>query len=203
MPCAAAFAAKPGRDLRRGSRNRALTPASNAKLNIVWGNNATVTNLHLVRQLHGAPARRGASGGDRPLRSKIAEQADLHLAPKPGTDVFLGFALAVELEGMGAHDRAFIDEHVSGYKEYMAARAHGRGEAPRMRGRAEEIRTLAALDGAADPLVLAPGNGLERPQRWQRTTCSDRPAGLLGKLDATSGFVLGAGKAFPKTPAQV
>src|SRR6516162_10301853 len=32
-----------------------------------------------------------------PLRSKIAEQADLHLALRPSTDVVLGFALAAEL----------------------------------------------------------------------------------------------------------
>ena len=41
-----------------------------------------------------------------PLRTKIAEQADLHLAPRPGTDVVLGFALAAELERIGAHDLA-------------------------------------------------------------------------------------------------
>ena len=44
-----------------------------------------------------------------PLRTKIAEQADLHLAPRPGTDVLLAWSLAVELERIGAHDHAFID----------------------------------------------------------------------------------------------
>ena len=38
----------------------------------------------------------------------------------PSTDVALGFALAAELERLGAHDRAFIDKHVLGYDEFMA-----------------------------------------------------------------------------------
>ncbi len=33
-----------------------------------------------------------------PKRIKVAEQANLHLAPRPGTDVVLAFALAAELE---------------------------------------------------------------------------------------------------------
>src|SRR5262249_53412074 len=95
--------------------------AGDAKLNVVWGNNATVTNLHLVRQVRAAKRRGGRLVVIDPLRTKIAEQADLHLAPKPSTDVLLGFALAVELRRLGAHDQGFIAEHVAGYDEYMAA----------------------------------------------------------------------------------
>ena len=58
--------------------------AADAKLNLVWGNNATVTNLHLVRQTLARPKR---AGGRLvvidPLRTKIAEQADLHLRAAP------------------------------------------------------------------------------------------------------------------------
>src|SRR5215470_14688048 len=98
--------------------------AAHAKLNIIWGNNATVTNLHLVRQARAAKRAGGLLVVIDPLRTKIAEQADLHLALFPGTDVVLGFALAVELERLGAHDSRFIREHVGGYEEFMqAARA--------------------------------------------------------------------------------
>ena len=100
-----------------------------------------------------------------PLRSKIAEQADLHLASRPGTDVLLGFALAVELEQLGAHDRAFIAEHVSGYDEFMAlARAWPAGKGGRDVRRARR-RTFACWPrwmAERQPLVIAPGNGLER-----------------------------------------
>src|SRR5262249_56555405 len=94
--------------------------AANAALNIVWGNNATVANLHLVRQTRAAQRRGGRLAVIDPLRTKIAEQADLHLALQPGTDVLLAFALATELERVGAHNPAFITGHVSGYDEFMA-----------------------------------------------------------------------------------
>jgi anaerobic selenocysteine-containing dehydrogenase len=67
--------------------------AARAALNLVWGNNATVTNLHLVRQIGIARRRGGRLTVVDPLRTEIAEQADLHLALLPGTDVLLGFAL--------------------------------------------------------------------------------------------------------------
>ena len=51
-----------------------------------------------------------------PKRTKIAEQADLHVALRPGTDVVLAWALAAELERRGALDRAFIERHVDGLR---------------------------------------------------------------------------------------
>ena len=39
--------------------------AADAALNIVWGNNATVANLHLVRQIRNAQAQGRQAGGDR------------------------------------------------------------------------------------------------------------------------------------------
>src|SRR5215470_9017172 len=95
--------------------------AADARLNIVWGNNATVANLHLVRNVRQALRKGGRLVVVDPLRTKIAEQADLHLALHPGTDVVLGLALAVELERIGAHDARFIAQHVSGYDAFMAA----------------------------------------------------------------------------------
>src|SRR5258706_7182849 len=60
---------------------------SDADLNVVWGNNATVTNLHLVRGIWTAKRKGGRLVVIDPLRSKIAERADLHLSVRPGTDV--------------------------------------------------------------------------------------------------------------------
>ena len=122
---------------------------ANAQLNVVWGNNATVTNVHLVRQIRLAKRKGGRLAVIDPLRTKIAEQADLHLAIKPGTDVLLGFALAVELERFGAHDRAFIAEHVHGYDEYMTlARPWSADVAARcLRDTARRYSAACSLDG--------------------------------------------------------
>jgi anaerobic selenocysteine-containing dehydrogenase len=180
--------------------------AGDAKLNIVWGNNATVANLHLVRKIGAAKRRGGRLVVIDPLRTKIAEQADLHLKPLPSTDVLLGFALAVELERLGAHDRRFIAEHVSGYEEFMqAARAWPAEKAAATCGvSALDIRVLARWMAEADPLVMAPGNGLERGRNGgSGVRAAIALPALIGKLGRTSGIVLGAGNAFPKTGAKL
>ncbi len=180
--------------------------AGNAQLNVVWGNNATVTNLHLVRQIALARRKGGRLVVVDPMRSKIAEQADLHIAPKPGTDVVLGFALAAELERIGAHDSRFIADHVYGYDAYMeAARAWTVDRAAATCGIPEaQIQTLARWMADASPLVMAPGNGLERGRNGGSglRTVMALPA-LLGKLNADNGLVLGSGNAFPKTVSRL
>jgi anaerobic selenocysteine-containing dehydrogenase len=180
--------------------------AGEAALNLVWGNNATVTNLHLVRQISVARRKGARLAVVDPLRTKIAEQADLHIAPRPGTDVLLGFALAVELRRLGAHDAGFIDRHVQGYDAFMALAQAWPAERAVNECRVPEadIRTLARWMAEADPLVLAPGNGLERGRNGGSgiRAAIALPA-LLGRMDARSGIVLGAGHAFPKTPARL
>jgi anaerobic selenocysteine-containing dehydrogenase len=180
--------------------------AEHAKLNIVWGNNASVANLHLVRGI-----RKAKRAGSRlvvvdPLRTKIAEQADLHLQLLPGTDVLLAWSLAAELERSGSLDDAFIAANVLGFEEFMAqARQWPAARAAISCGLPEnQILTLAQWLAVDDPLVLAPGNGLERGRNGGSgiRAAIALPA-LLGKLGKGSGIVLGAGNAFPKTPAKL
>jgi anaerobic selenocysteine-containing dehydrogenase len=180
--------------------------AENAKLTIVWGNNATVANLHLVRKIRMSLRKGGKLVVIDTLRTKIAEQADLHIAPRPSTDVLLAFALAVELKRIGAHDRAFIDQHVLGYDAFMARADDWPLEkaAAECGIKADDIRTLARWMADSDPLVIAPGNGLERGRNGGSgiRAAIALPA-LMGRLNATSGIVLGAGNSFPKTMAKL
>lgn len=178
--------------------------AAAAALNIVWGNNATVTNLHLVRAITRSRRAGGRLVVIDPLRTRIAELADLHLAPLPGTDVLLGFALALELQALGAHDAGFIARHVVGYEDYMARAAQWPLEraAAACAVNPEDIRMLARWMAQADPLVLAPGNGLERGRNGgSGVRAAIALPALLGRLDARSGIVLGAGFAFPRASA--
>src|SRR5215472_10962066 len=82
--------------------------AAAAALNVVWGNNATVSNLHLVRGIRKARRAGGRLAVVDPLRTKIAEQADLFLQLLPGTDVLLAWAVAAEFERLGAFDDDFV-----------------------------------------------------------------------------------------------
>src|SRR5262249_12934926 len=174
--------------------------------NIVWSNNATVANLHLVRGVRQAMRKGGRLVVVDPLRTKIAEQADLHLALLPGTDVVLAFALAAELERLGAHDRAFIAANVRGYDEFMVlARAWPIERAAQTCALVpQDIRTLAEWMAEAEPVVTAFGNGLERGRNGGSgiRAAIALPA-LMGKLNARGGIVLGAGNAVPRTPAKL
>ena len=89
------------------------------KLFIVWGNNVTVSNLHLQRVIQAARANGAKLVVIDPKRIRVAEQAHLHLAINPGTDVALAFALTNELQRLGAFDTAFIEQWVSGFDAYM------------------------------------------------------------------------------------
>ncbi len=180
--------------------------AEAAALNVVWGNNATVSNLHLVRSI-----RRASRAGGRlvvvdPLRTKIAGQADLHLQLLPGTDVLLAWAVAVELERMGSLDDRFIAAHVLGFEAFMGrAREWPAERAAAVCGLgADKIRRFARWLAEAKSLVLAPGNGLERGRNGGSgiRAAIALPA-LVGKLGRGGGIVLGASNAFPKTPARL
>jgi anaerobic selenocysteine-containing dehydrogenase len=180
--------------------------AENAALNVLWGNNATVANLHLVRCIRKAKRRGGRLAVVDPFRTKIAEQADLHLQPMPGTDTVLAWAVAAELEQAGAFDAAFVAQHVLGADEFMVlAREWPAARATELCGvPARDIVTFARWLAEADPLVLAPGNGLERGRNGGSgiRAAIALPA-LLGKLGKGHGIVLGAGNSFPKTVAKL
>jgi anaerobic selenocysteine-containing dehydrogenase len=180
--------------------------AADAQLNVVWGNNATVANLHLVRSVRQAKRKGGRLVVIDPLRTKIAEQADLHLQPLPGSDTLLAWSVAAELERAGRLNAGFIAEHVLGADEFMArARDWPAERAATACGvPAADIVRFAEWLAEADPLVLAPGNGLERGRNGGSgiRAAIALPA-LLGKFGNGSGIVLGAGHTFPKTPARL
>lgn len=175
-----------------------------SKLIVVWGNNATACNLHLMRQINAAKRAGARLVVIDPRRVKVAEQADLHLPVRPGTDVVLAWATAVELERVGGIDRDFIDEHVLGFDAYMkAAREYPPERAAEICGvELNDIRTFARWYMEASPAVIAWGNGLERNQNGGSglRAIAALPA-LAGKFGVTGGgLVGGAGHAFPKTP---
>jgi anaerobic selenocysteine-containing dehydrogenase len=180
--------------------------AEHAKLNLIWGNNATVANLHLVRRVRRSMRQGGKMIVVDPKRTKIAEQADLFLQLKPGTDVLLGFALANEFERLGSVDRTFVDANVLGYDAFMArARDWPVEKAAVECGlKEEDIRTCARWMVDLTPMVLSMGNGLERNRNGgSGIRAAVLLPALLGKFGDKGGIVLGAGNAFPKTMAKL
>ena len=177
--------------------------AERAKLIIVWGNNVTVSNLHLQRIIKAARESGAKLVVIDPKRVRVAEQAHLHLAIKPGTDVVLAFALANELERLGAFDHAFIEQWVSGFDVYMEkVRQVTPAKASVICGVPEaDIQAFAALYHELSPAAISVGNGLERNRNGGSgiRAILALPA-LAGKFGIPGGGLIAkAGAAFPKT----
>jgi anaerobic selenocysteine-containing dehydrogenase len=178
-----------------------------ARLIIVWGNNVTVSQLHLMPYIRAARRDGARLIVIDPRTPPIARKADTHLALRPGTDVVLAWALAAELERIGGLDTAFIERNVKGADAFMVeARRYTLAEAARICGiEAASISALARLYRDSSPAVICPGNGLERNRNGGSglRAIFALPA-LAGKFGVPGGGLLaGASAAFPKTPARL
>jgi anaerobic selenocysteine-containing dehydrogenase len=180
---------------------------AHARLIVLWGNNVTVSQLHLVPIIKEARQRGAKLVVVDPRRIQITRQADMHVALKPGTDVVLAWALAAELERIGGLDQAFIDQHVLGAEAYLErARQMTLQEAAHICGvEGDQIRQLAEMYKTISPAVICPGNGPERNQNGGSglRAVFALPA-LAGKFGVLGGGLLqGASAAFPKTLARL
>lgn len=177
--------------------------AIHADLVVVWCNNVTVSNLHLVRVL-----KKARKNGTKlviidPKRIKIAEQCDLFLQIQPGTDVVFAMAVAAELERRGAFDMAFVEKWTVGFDAYMAeARKYGVEEVENIcRLTRDEFETFVTMYMAADNVAANFGNGIERGHSGgsglRAAMALQALTGNHGRLGA--GVVAKSGLATPKT----
>ncbi|MCZ6501749.1 MAG: molybdopterin-dependent oxidoreductase [Gammaproteobacteria bacterium] len=174
-----------------------------SKLIIVWGNNATACNLHLMRQINKARHAGARLVVIDPKRTRVAEQADLHLAVKPGTDVVLALSIARALDELDAIDHDFVEKHVLGYDAFREVAAQfSIADAARICGLTDtDIQQLVGWYSTLNPAVIAWGNGLERNQNGGSgiRAIAALPA-IAGKFGVEGGgLVAAAGNAFPKT----
>jgi anaerobic selenocysteine-containing dehydrogenase len=181
--------------------------AEHSKLIVAWGSNVTWSNLHVVPIINRARRAGAKLVIVDTRRTKIAEQADLHLAIRPGTDVILAWAMAADLERQGGLDREFIARHVDGFEDYMAlARRYTLADAARICGVEERlVQQFAEWYRTINPAVITVGNGLERNKNGGSgiRAVFALPA-LAGKFGVPGGGLInGAGFAFPKTPARL
>ncbi|MGB7300480.1 MAG: molybdopterin-dependent oxidoreductase [Burkholderiaceae bacterium] len=140
--------------------------AVHADVIAVWGNNVTVSNMHLAPVIKRARANGASLVVVDPKRTRIAEQADLYVQIKPGTDVVLALALAAQLERLGSFKADFIARWVHGFDDYMA---HARQFPVSMACEVCNITkgqfdALAGQYAKAKNLALSIGNGIERGQ---------------------------------------
>jgi anaerobic selenocysteine-containing dehydrogenase len=152
-------------DLTFGSMLGAdLLDVVHAQLIVIWGANPAISNTHLPPLVNQARRQGAQLVVVDPRRTAMARRADVHLAPRPGTDVVLAMGVAAELSRRGLVDRAFTDVHVSGVDEYLTACAEWDLErAAAICGvPADQIAELVELVASRRPAFWRPGWGLER-----------------------------------------
>ena len=108
---------------------------------LVWGANPAVSNEHGWDFALEAKRKGARIVVVDPLRSRTAEQADVHLRPLPGTDAALALGLMHVIVGEGLHDADYVSRHTVGF-DRLAARVR---EYP-----PERVAALTGLDRGRD-----------------------------------------------------
>ncbi len=135
-----------------------------AKLIVLWGVNPAASGIHLVPYIKEARNAGAQLVVVDPRATSLAHQADLHLAPRPGTDLPIALAVHRYLFENGFADAKFLAEHTRG-AEQLRARA---GEWTIDRAAAEAgidarlLTRFAEMYAAASPALVRCGWGLER-----------------------------------------
>jgi anaerobic selenocysteine-containing dehydrogenase len=88
---------------------------------IVWGANPTVSNVHFPPLVTSATKAGARLTVVDPRRTAMAKRADRHLAPRPGTDVVLAYAVARELDQHGGLAAEFLRQHAEGVDAFLGA----------------------------------------------------------------------------------
>lgn len=142
----------------------ALTAYRHARLIVLWGVNPSATGIHLVPVV-----RRAQAAGARlvvidPRRTPLAAHADLHLAPRPGTDLVLALGVIDWLFARGRADLAGLEAHATGVDalrkraaKWPLARAAEEAGVP-----VAELERFASMYADTRPAVIRCGWGLER-----------------------------------------
>ncbi len=142
----------------------ALTDFVHARLIVLWGANPSASGIHLVPVIQEAQRQGAALVIVDPRRTALAKRADLHLAPRPGTDLPLALAVLRWLFEEGRADLAFLARHTRGAEELRRrAAAWEPARAAAVTGvPVADIERFARLYADRSPAVVRTGWGLER-----------------------------------------
>jgi anaerobic selenocysteine-containing dehydrogenase len=151
-----------------------ISDYAHSRLIVVWGMNPSVSGIHLLPYVLEARKRGARLVVVDPRRTRLAEQADLHIAVRPGTDLPVALSVIRWLFETGKAETAFLAAHTTGAEE-LARRA-----APWTFERAAEVagvsptllEAFAALYADTHPAAIRCGWGLERNRNGGSATAA-------------------------------
>ncbi|HLC25331.1 MAG TPA: molybdopterin-dependent oxidoreductase, partial [bacterium] len=120
-----------------------------------------------------------------PVRTPVAEKADLWLRPVPGTDLALALAMLHTIIGEELYDKEFVSHWTLGFE---GLRSHVKQFAPEWAEKitgvpARDIQTAARTYASLKPALIREGNGLDMYPNVVQTVRT------IGMLSAVSGNV--------------
>ncbi|MEV0621609.1 molybdopterin-dependent oxidoreductase [Nonomuraea sp. NPDC050404] len=89
-----------------------------SKLILLWGTNTLTSGHHLWKFIQDARANGAHIVAIDPIRTRTADQADEHLAIRPGTDAALALGLLNVVLAENAQDEEFLAEHTEGWDDF-------------------------------------------------------------------------------------
>ncbi|MFD8069870.1 molybdopterin oxidoreductase family protein [Streptomyces parvulus] len=106
-----------------------------------------------------------------PRRTRTAEQADLHLAPRPGTDLALALGMLHLVVAEGRVDERYVEERTAGWEEARAAAmAHWPEYVERITGvSVPELREAVRLFCAPEAAMVLTARGPEQQAKGTDT----------------------------------
>lgn len=171
-----------------------------SKLVVIWGHNPVSTAPHFMPFLRAAQRQGTQLVVIDPRRTRTAQGADWHIAPKPATDGALALGLAHVIVHEGLHDEGWLATHTVGWAELRARLAdYPPQRVAEITGlTVADILKLAQLYATTQPALIKIADGLQRNRvggQAVRAICT-LPAltGQYGRLGgglsySTSGYV--------------
>jgi anaerobic selenocysteine-containing dehydrogenase len=135
-----------------------------ARLIVLWGMNPSTSGIHSVPFIQEAQKAGARLVVIDPRRTPLAKKADLHLAPRPGSDLAIALAAIRWLFEEGRADLGFLAAHATGAEElrqralpWTFERAEQASGVP-----AGDLERFARLYADASPALIRTGWGFER-----------------------------------------
>jgi len=131
---------------------------------VIWGCNAAATQINVMHHVAKARKRGAKLVVVDPYETPTAKVADLHLAPRPGTDGALACALMHELFGNDQIDRDYLQKFTRDYKvlEQHLQRRDTKWAEDITGVPAEKIKQMARLYGETKASYIRLGIGFSR-----------------------------------------
>ncbi|MCA2183459.1 molybdopterin-containing oxidoreductase family protein [Nonomuraea cavernae] len=135
-----------------------------SRLILLWGTNTLTSGHHLWKFVQDARADGAHVVAIDPIRTRTADQADQHLAIRPGTDAALALGLLNVVLAEGAQDEEFLAEHTEGWAAFREEiLSHPVAKVAEITGiPAEDIHSLGIRLARTRPTAIRATMGIQR-----------------------------------------